>query len=233
MPTLRCEIASVEAITNTIYRVRLTPEVYVAFRAGQYLILKIKDHAHLSFSIASTPMEKDIIELHIGGAELNSYIISAIEYIQNNKNIIVDIPYGLAWLREEDDSPLILIAGGTGFSYIRSILFTALARKSDRCISVYWGGREIQHLYDLDSLNRLLHKHSNLKIFPVLERTEYGFGGRKGTVISAVMKDYNCLSRHAIYIAGPVNMVKKAHICLCTERGANSSLIFGDALAFI
>ncbi|VFP80447.1 NAD(P)H-flavin reductase [Candidatus Erwinia haradaeae] len=233
MPTLSCKIASVEAITNTIYRVRLTPESYVVFRAGQYLTLKIKDHAHLSFSIASTPMEKDVIELHIGGTELNSSIISAIEYIQNNKKIIVDMPHGRAWLREEDDFPLILIAGGTGFSYIRSILFTALARKSDRCISVYWGGREIQHLYELNSLNKLLLEYSHLKIFPVLERPTYGFCGREGTVISAVMKDYSFLYGHAIYIAGPVNMVKKAYICLCAERGANSSLIFGDALAFI
>ncbi|VFP86120.1 NAD(P)H-flavin reductase [Candidatus Erwinia haradaeae] len=233
MPTLSCKITSVEAITNTIYRVRLTPESSVIFRAGQYLTLKIRDHLHLSFSIASTPMEKDIIELHIGGSEFNSSTISVIEYIQNNKDIIVDMPHGLAWLREDNDLPLLLIAGGTGFSYIRSILFTALSQKSDRYISVYWGGREIQHLYELNSLNRLMHENAHLKIFPVLEKPKHGFCGREGTVISAIMKDYSCLYGHAIYIAGPINMVRKARICLCTERGANSSFIFGDALTFI
>jgi aquacobalamin reductase/NAD(P)H-flavin reductase len=34
---------------------------------------------------------------------------------------------GEAWLREDEDRPLILIAGGTGFSYVRSILLTALS----------------------------------------------------------------------------------------------------------
>ncbi len=49
---------------------------------------------------------------------------------------------------------MILIAGGTGFSYARSILLTALARNPNRDITIYWGGREEQHLYDLSSLKR-------------------------------------------------------------------------------
>ncbi|VFP86884.1 NAD(P)H-flavin reductase [Candidatus Erwinia haradaeae] len=230
MPTLSCKIASVEGITDTIYRVLLTPEYHVNFRAGQYVILKLKEYDHLPLSIASTPMEKDSIELHIGGSEFSSSIISVIEYIQNHKDIIIDMPHGLAWLRDEKDYPLILIAGGTGFSYIRSILFTALSEKADRDISMYWGGREIQHLYELDKLNKLVHQYPKLKILPVLERPKDDFIGREGTVISAVMQDYSCLHRHAIYIAGPVSMVRSARIHLCTERGAQRSLMFGDAL---
>ncbi len=31
-------------------------------------------------------------------------------------------------LRDDEDRPMVLIAGGTGFSYVRSILLTSLAK---------------------------------------------------------------------------------------------------------
>lgn len=62
-------------------------------------------------------------------------------------------------LREDEDRPLILIAGGTGFSYVRSILLTALARNPNRDITIYWGGREEKHLYDLSELEALSVNH--------------------------------------------------------------------------
>ncbi len=48
--------------------------------------------------------------------------------ILKDHQIVVDIPHGEAWLRDDEERPMILIAGGTGFSYARSILLTALAR---------------------------------------------------------------------------------------------------------
>lgn len=37
MTTLSCKVTSVDAITDTVYRVRLVPEAAFSFRAGQYL----------------------------------------------------------------------------------------------------------------------------------------------------------------------------------------------------
>lgn len=39
MTTLSCKVTSVEAITDTVYRVRLVPEAAFSFRAGQYLMV--------------------------------------------------------------------------------------------------------------------------------------------------------------------------------------------------
>ncbi|MGQ7115150.1 hypothetical protein ACUOFC_58215, partial [Escherichia sp. TWPC-MK] len=72
-----------------------------------------------------------------------------------------------AMLRDDEERPMILIAGGTGFSYARSILLTALARNPNRDITIYWGGREEQHLYDLCELEALSLKHPGLQVVPV------------------------------------------------------------------
>lgn len=201
MTRLSCKVTSVEAITDTVYRVRLVPEADFSFHAGQYLMVVMDERDKRPFSLASTPMEKDIIELHIGASELNLYAMAVMERIQQQREITVDIPHGDAWLREEGNRPLILIAGGTGFSYARSILLTALAQQPQREIAIYWGGRELKHLYDLDELNALAVKYPNLKVVPVVEQPEEGWEGRNGTVLTAVMQDYGTLSEHDIYIA--------------------------------
>lgn len=233
MTRLSCKVTSVEAITDTVYRVRLVPEADFSFRAGQYLMVVMDERDKRPFSLASTPMEKEIIELHIGASELNLYAMAVMERIQQQREITVDIPHGDAWLREEGERPLILIAGGTGFSYARSILLTALAQQPDREIAIYWGGRELKHLYDLDELNALAVKHPNLKVIPVVEQPEQGWQGRNGTVLTAVMQDYGDLSGHDIYIAGRFEMAKIARERFCAERGAVEAQMFGDAFAFI
>jgi len=232
MTTLSCKVTSVEAITDTVYRVRMIPEADFSFRAGQYLMVVMDERDKRPFSLASTPMEKDIIELHIGASELNLYAMAVMERIQQQRQITVDIPHGEAWLREEGDRPLVLIAGGTGFSYARSILLTALSQQPDRHIAIYWGGRELKHLYDLDELNALAIKHPNLKVVPVVEQAEEGFTGRTGTVLTAVMQDYTSLADHDIYIAGRFEMAKIARERFCAERGAQEARMFGDAFAF-
>lgn len=177
MTTLSCKVTSVEAITDTVYRVRLVPDAAFSFRAGQYLMVVMDERDKRPFSMASTPDEKGFIELHIGASELNLYAMAVMDRILKDREIVVDIPHGDAWLRDDEERPLILIAGGTGFSYVRSILLTALARNPARDVTIYWGGREEKHLYDLSELEALSVNHPNLRIEPVVEQPEEGWRG--------------------------------------------------------
>lgn len=233
MTTLSCKVISVESINDTVYRVRLVPETDFSFRAGQYLMVVMDENDKRPFSLASTPMEKDIIELHIGASEMNLYAMAVMEKIRDQRTITVDIPHGKAALRDDSDRPIILVAGGTGFSYARSILLTALANYPDREIAIYWGGREPHHLYDLEELNALAVRHPNLKVVPVVEQPDSEWQGRTGTVLPAVIQDYSTLQPYDIYIAGRFEMAKVARERFCAERDAVSGQIYGDAFAFI
>ena len=233
MTTLSCKVSSVEAITDTVYRVRLVPEAPVSFRAGQYLMVVMDERDKRPFSIASTPAQQEFIELHIGASELNLYAMAVMDRILQEQVITVDLPHGDAWLREESTRPLILIAGGTGFSYARSILVTALEQQPGRDISIYWGGRELFHLYDLGELEALSVQYPNLKVIPVVEQPAEGWQGRTGTVLSAVLQDHDSLAEHDIYIAGRFEMAKIARERFCSERSAQANQIFGDAFSFI
>ncbi|SUB74045.1 NAD(P)H-flavin reductase [Pluralibacter gergoviae] len=174
MTTLSCKVTSVDAITDTVYRVRLEPEAAFTFRAGQYLMVVMDERDKRPFSMASTPDEQQFIELHIGASELNLYAMAVMDRILKERQIVVDMPHGEAWLRDDSTRPMVLIAGGTGFSYVRSILLAALAQDANRDITIYWGGREEKHLYDLAELEALSVTHPNLRIEPVVEQPEEG-----------------------------------------------------------
>ncbi|EFY6992123.1 TPA: NAD(P)H-flavin reductase [Escherichia coli] len=233
MTTLSCKVTSVEAITDTVYRVRIVPDAAFSFRAGQYLMVVMDERDKRPFSMASTPDEKGFIELHIGASEINLYAKAVMDRILKDHQIVVDIPHGEAWLRDDEERPMILIAGGTGFSYARSILLTALARNPNRDITIYWGGREEQHLYDLCELEALSLKHPGLQVVPVVEQPEAGWRGRTGTVLTAVLQDHGTLAEHDIYIAGRFEMAKIARDLFCSERNAREDRLFGDVFAFI
>lgn len=233
MTTLTCKVTSVDAITDTVYRVCLVPGAAFNFRAGQYLMVVMDERDKRPFSLASTPMENSIIELHIGASELNLYAMAVMDRILKDREITVDIPHGEAWLREDTDRPIILIAGGTGFSYARSILLTVLEKQPEREVAIYWGGRERQHLYDLAELEALTLRYPHLKVVPVVEQPDDAWQGRTGTVLSAVLQDYGSLESYDIYIAGRFEMAKIARERFCAERDATPGRIFGDAFAFI
>ncbi len=54
------------------------------------------------FSMASTPDEKGFIELHIGASEINLYAKAVMDRILKDHQIVVDIPHGEAWLRDDE-----------------------------------------------------------------------------------------------------------------------------------
>mgnify|MGYP002507217723 CR=1 FL=1 len=112
-------------------------------------------------------------------------------------------------------------------------LLTVLAHQPQRPIAIYWGGREIKHLYDLTELQTLGQQHSQLQVIPVVEQPEGEWQGRTGTVLSAVLQDYGSLAQHDIYIAGRFEMAKIARERFCNERGALAEHLYSDAFSFI
>ena len=64
MTTLSCKVTSVEAITDTVYRVRIVPDAAFSFRAGQYLMVVMDERDKRPFSMASTPEDRKSTRLN-------------------------------------------------------------------------------------------------------------------------------------------------------------------------
>ncbi len=145
--SIQCKVKSIEPLACNTFRILLHPDNPVAFKAGQYLMVVMGEKDKRPFSIASSPCRhQGELELHIGAAEHNAYALEVVEAmksaLENDGSIIIDAPHGDAWIREESEHPLLLIAGGTGFSYVRSILDHCVAQ-NNRILSIYIGGLAI------------------------------------------------------------------------------------------
>jgi len=203
----------------------------------------MSDEDKRPFSIASSP-NSDLIELQIGAFVADSYPMQVIERIESsqadNKPVTIEIPLGHAQLRTDSDRPLLLLAGGTGFSYIKSMFEYLAEQNSQRHIMVYWGLRELTAAYELEETAAIIAKLPHANFIPVIENANENtdenekqvWQGKTGLVHQAAMHDIVSLEPYDIYLAGRFEMVGAIRSDF-VEHGALLEHMYADAFAFI
>ncbi len=236
--TIQCKVKSIQPLASNTYQILLHPESPIDFKAGQYLMVVMGEKDKRPFSIASSPnRHQGELELHIGAAEHNAYAIEVVEAmksaLENNSDIAIDAPHGEAWVKEDSQRPLLLIAGGTGFSYVRSILDHCIAQQLENPIYLYWGARDEVQLYAKQELMAIAEQYPHFHFIPVVEQSPENWQGKVGNVLEAVSADFESLEGYDIYIAGRFDMAGAARDLFTQHKQARNDRLFGDAYAFI
>lgn len=231
MKTITCQVEALTSLTPFIYKVLLKPETQVDFIAGQYLNFVMSDDDKRPFSIASAP-GSEFIELQIGAFDENSYAMQVIEHIQTNPTVTIEIPLGNAGLINDSKRPLLLLAGGTGFSYIKSMFEYLAQQESDRAVVVYWGVREPSALYELAQTEACINRITNGKFIPVVQTPDDTWQGRTGLLHEAAMADIVDFASYDIYVAGRFDMAGVIRDDLL-KKGALIEHMYADAFAYI
>ena len=235
--SIQCEVKSVEPLACNTYRILLKPLQALDFKAGQYLLAVMGEKDKRPFSIASSPCRQGELELHIGAAEHNAYALEVVDSMKtalsDHQAITIEAAHGEAWLRHESERPLVMIAGGTGFSYVRSIVDNCISRRLTQPIFIYWGGRDLCQLYANDEMQSLAAAYPHIHYVPVVETEPEGWQGKVGNVLDAVADDFVSLAAYDIYVCGRFEMAGAARERFCTEKGALRERMFADAFAFI
>ncbi len=204
------------------------------FLAGQYVDILLKDGRKRSFSIANAPHDDAYIELHIrhvDGGDFTGYVC---DELQEKDILRIEGPHGSFFLREENNRPMIFVAGGTGFAPIKGIIEHILAENVDLPMHLYWGVRDHKDLY-LANLAQKWDKHiPNFHFIPVLsepsdEKTEKM---RTGYVHKAILEDFpEGFSNFDVYASGPPVMVN-AIFDAFKPNGLTEENYFSDAFEY-
>ncbi len=145
---------------------------------------------------------------------------------------MIQVVLGEAYLRPDSNRPVLLLAGGTGFSYVCSIA-KALAQQPDgRAVQLYWGLRNESALYYQQELAELQDMRPGLELITVLQEPTGDWTGRTGLVHEALLADIPSLAGYDIYIAGPFPMVKAVRDAFLAA-GAERGHMYADAFAWI
>lgn len=230
MKQVTCQIESVGPILDDIYSVVLTLPEPVNFAAGQYLQVVMANDDKRPFSIASAPGTKQL-ELHIGAPAGNDYATQVVERLQQQSTITVELPFGDATITKAPTRDVLIMVGGTGFSYAKSLIEHLATFKHQQQVYLYWGGRNLGGLY-LYEMAQQWNDAGIVKFVPVVEHDFPEWQGKVGLVHQAVLEDFASLADLDIYIAGRFEMAATARQAF-TEKGLPLTQLHGDAYKFI
>ncbi len=197
-----------------ILRIKLPMNEDVVFLAGQYVEFILANGERRTYSIASTPSIEGVasIELHVRHTPGGLFTDYVFDGMQVHDLVRMELPLGTFFLREDSDKPIILLASGTGFAPIKSILQYAQRKQLNRPITLYWGGRIRADLYEMDWVRQYAEANDGFQFIPVVSDATPAcdWNGRTGFVHLAVMEDFPDLSGHQVYGCGAPVVIESA-----------------------
>ncbi|MFN3692111.1 MAG: NADH:ubiquinone reductase (Na(+)-transporting) subunit F, partial [Fervidobacterium sp.] len=191
----------VESLKDVTYdikelKIRLVDPNEINFKAGQYVQLvvppyeKIKESTQRAYSISSSPIDKDHVELLIRlvpGGIATTYVH---KYMKEGEIVEIVGPFGEFYMRDTN-ADMIMVAGGSGMAPIKSIIFDMWERGiTDRNVWYFFGARRFKDLYYVEMFRELESKWKNFHFVPALSEPapEDNWQGETGLITNVLEK---------------------------------------------
>ncbi len=182
----------------------------MAFRAGQSLEIILPTGERRSYSMANSPGEADGVELHVRVHPGGTFSDRLLSGLQPGDTLRLKLPLGSVQMDGSDSRPLLLLATGTGFAPVASILEEAVRRRWNRPLILYRGGRQVEDLYLPELTRRWARRLHDFRYVPVLSKGNASWDGRRGHVQDAAVADIPDLAGVELYASGSPVMVAGA-----------------------
>ena len=225
------QVVRIEPLATDVMRLTLAlPEgETLPFKAGQYINILLDDGRRRAFSFANPPQRQGEIELHVRRIPGGLFTGHVFTQMKVGDTLRFEGPLGDFSLRESE-SPILFVAGATGFAPIKSIVEDAFARGVARPMWLYWGVRRRADLYALALAEQWQREHAQFHFVPVLSDPEPAdaWPGRTGLVHQAMLADFADLRGHEVYVCGSVKMVEAA-VPAFLAQGLGEGFCFSDA----
>ena len=145
----------------------------------------------------------------------------------------IEAPLGSFFLREQNEKPIIMVAGGTGFAPVKGMIEHMIFNQIQRPVYLYRGARQAGDLYMDDLCQRWAQFMPNIQYIPVISdgNDSDGWDGRRGLVHQAVLEDHADLSGFEVYVCGAPGMVDVAKQTFVAQ-GLPEEEFYSDAFTF-
>jgi NAD(P)H-flavin reductase/ferredoxin len=236
----RIDIFRRKTINATVHRLaRPSPDVLMLtlrfpiglrapFKAGQYLQILLENGERRNFSMANAARHNDGVELHIRRIRGGRFSDKTGSKLALGDRLQIETPFGDFYLRDSK-RPAILLASGTGFSPIKSMIETAAHTFNQRPMHLYWGARRREDIYMFDLPVRWQERLPWFTFTPVLSDPAAEWSGRVGLVHDAVREDHADLAGSDVYACGNPLMVSAAQRSFISDHHLPDAQFFADA----
>jgi NAD(P)H-flavin reductase/ferredoxin len=213
----------------SVLQLRFPSGTRVKFIAGQYLSVLLEDGDSRNYSMANPPHQNDGAELHVRHIEGGVFSEGIVPKLAKGDKLRLELPFGEFGLDEASDDPVVLLATGTGFAPVKSIIENQIKQGGDRKMHLYWGGRRREDIYLPELPEKWALSFPWFSYTPVLSRPDGDWTGRTGHVQQAALADYPDLSGCVAYACGNADMTSAAAAALVEEGGLRSERFYCDA----
>jgi Na+-transporting NADH:ubiquinone oxidoreductase subunit F len=180
------------------------------------------DTVQRAYSMASYPLEQDIIMLNVRVATppprttglppgvMSSYVFS----LKPGDEVTISGPYG-EFFAKDSRNEMCFIGGGAGMAPMRSHIFDQFQRlQTERRVSFWYGARSMREAFYVEDFDRIQREHPNFSWHLALSdpKPEDAWTGATGFIHNVLLHDY--LSKHPApedieyYLCGPPMMLK-------------------------
>ena len=203
------------------------------YEPGQHLTVQTARWPHVwrPYSIACRPREDGLLKLHVKAVPGGWVSNALVHHTRPGDELVLGSAMGTMKLAAAEDRDLLFVAGGTGLSPLKAIAEQAVKesdRHPGRRMSMFYGARSREELYDLRDLWRLSDACPAFQLTPVTSDDPAfdGMQGNVGRVAARYLSDKNCEA----YVAGPVSMVRETVRVLAKAGISRERIHFDDAL---
>jgi len=226
MPTeIKVRIKEVIQRNYNVKSLRLEVDGVLDFKAGQFLLVKLKNDPQLKryLSISSSPTEKGYLEFTKKLTE--SVFSKTLDNLKAGDEAIIQYPFG-KFVLEDFSLKIAFLSGGIGITPIRSICKYVVDKNLGTNIILVYANQSVKDIVFKDDLDAMMKNYPALRVAHVLRETEPGFKCTVGRINREVIKneilDYQ---ERKFYLCGPPQMVEAMRKLLAEELGVSPEMI--------
>lgn len=229
----QAKVVDVRSISHDVYRVelQLPGRRDVAFHAGQYLSVNLPGVDPCYFSIASSPSASNI-ELHIQASPDWVSAQKVIDALTSGQDVSVELPHGKACLAAVPARPMVLVAAGTGFAQIKSLVEYLQETGFSHPVKLFWGVRKREDMYLRSLAQQWQEDWAPFTFQPVVgDDEDNDWGGHHDQLVRAVLATGCDWSDVEVHASGSPTMVYTLMDALL-EAGLPAQAFFSDVLEY-
>ncbi|MFJ9105436.1 FAD-binding oxidoreductase [Streptomyces sp. NPDC102405] len=122
-----------------------------------------------SSSPANAPQHNSLAQLHVRHELNGAFSARILQGLEFHDTVEMEAPLGEFFV-EDRDGPILLLATGTGFAPRQSVILDHIARRPNRALHLYWGGRPLEDLYARTTIQAWTRRYPLVPVHPLLSR---------------------------------------------------------------
>jgi len=183
--------------------------VLFSFTPGQFIMVDYTDKNGTfkrSYSIASDPEHKHYLELCVSLKE-DGRGSNVLKKAKKGQKLKINGPFGVFKLQENAKNDIILIAGGTGISPLRSMLKHLLNTNFPNHITMFYSFKTEKDFLYRKELEKLDKEHPCFELIPISTQPSKKWKGETEYVQNIFTRYVTSSKNKEIYACGPIVMV--------------------------